>query len=114
MTTKHIFKVIFVQNDTVYEIYAKQVAESDMFGFIVLEDMLFGEKTSVVVDPTEEKLKAMFTDVTRTYVPMSSVIRIDEVSQQGQAKISPLPKAGNNISPFPPGFARPETEETTK
>ncbi len=37
----------------------------------------------MVVDPTEEKIKAEFNDVKRTYLPMHSVLRIDEVKKQG-------------------------------
>ena len=54
---KHLFKVVFFQKDNIFEIYAKQVFESDMYGFIVVEDILFGEASPVLVDPSEEKLR---------------------------------------------------------
>ena len=73
-----------------------------MFGFIEIEKLIFGEKTTVVVDPSEESLKTEFNDVVRTYIPMHSIIRIDEVSKQGNAKItSTTSEAGTNITPFP-------------
>jgi hypothetical protein len=52
-----------------------------------------------VVDPTEEKIKAEFHEVKRTYLPMHSVLRIDEVKKQGHAKIVAL--EGSNVSQFP-------------
>ncbi len=97
---KSVFRVVFVQNDTVIELYAKQVAESDLFGFLVVEDFLFGEKSSLVVDPSEEKLKNLLSGVKRTFIPLQEIIRIDEVEKQGANKISPLPK-GSSVSAFP-------------
>ncbi len=106
MAEKCIFRIIFIQNDVAYEMYAKQVCESEMFGFLVVEDIIFGEKTSVVVDPSEEKLKSQFSNVKRTYVPMHAVIRVDELSsgKEGTAKITQLGKG--SVSHFP-GFAMP-------
>ena len=31
-----------------------------MYGFVVIEDIVFGKNTSLVVDPSEEKLKTEF------------------------------------------------------
>ena len=45
---------MFHNQGKVYEIYAQNVHHSAMFGFIEVEKLLFGEKSSVVVDPTEE------------------------------------------------------------
>ena len=72
-----------------------------MFGFIEVEKLLFGEKSSVVVDPTEENLKNEFNGVERTYIPMHSIIRIDEVEKQGTAKISEGNDKNENVMPFP-------------
>ena len=83
----------------VYEIYARQIDQGAMFGFIAVEELVFGERTTVVVDPTEEKLKSEFGDVKRTYLPMHSIIRIDEVDKQGKSKISKL--EGGNVAQFP-------------
>ena len=54
------------------------------------------------VDPSEEKLKAEFGQVNRTYVPIQSVIRIDEVKKEGTNKILDANVAsGGNVSSFP-------------
>jgi hypothetical protein len=99
MAASHIFKVMFVNQGKVYEIYARKVSHGNLFGFIEVEELVFGERSTVVVDPTEERIKAEFNDVKRTYLPMHSVIRIDEVKKQGQAKIVAL--EGSNVSQFP-------------
>ena len=96
-----IFKVIFHNQGKVYEVYAKSVSQGNMFGFIEIEKLVFGEKSSMVVDPSEENLKNEFSNVVRTYIPMHSIIRIDEVNKQGTAKIIEGNKKGENIMPFP-------------
>lgn len=101
MTENQIFKVIFNNQGKIYEIYARNVDHGIMFGFIEVEELIFGEKTSVVVDPTEENLKTEFEGVKRTYIPMHSIIRIDEVEKEGAAKISEGSEKGNNVMPFP-------------
>lgn len=87
----NLFKVIFRSEEQLYELYAKKVYHGDLPGFIVIEELVFGESSTVVVDPTEEKLKAEFSSVERIYVPIPRVIRIDEVTRRGKAKIIPLP-----------------------
>ncbi len=99
-TDKTIYRISFSYLDAVYEIYAKHVTESDMFGFIVVEDFVFGEQTALVVDPSEEKLKLEFNGVKRIYVPVQSVHRIDEVDKQGIAKIRDG-KNTNKVALFP-------------
>ena len=81
--------------------YARSVHQGSIFGFIEVEQLVFGEKTSVVVDPSEENLKMEFSNVTRTYIPMHSIIRIDEVNKQGNAKVIQAAESGTNITPFP-------------
>ncbi len=100
MSKKHIYKVIFHNQGKIFEIYARQVHHGAMLGFIEVEKLLFGERSSVVVDPSEENLKNEFKGVERTYIPMHSIIRIDEVEKQGTAKVTES-KPGENVMPFP-------------
>lgn len=107
----YVFKIIFQQRDQIYEIYAKQVMESDMYGFIVVEELVFGEHTTVLVDPAEERLKNEFVDVKRTYIPIHALIRIDELEREGELKLTPKATSANtNISPFP-GSTRLQPKE---
>ena len=99
MATSHIFKVVFVNQGKVYEIYARKVSHGSLFGFIEVEELVFGERSAVVVDPSEEKVKAEFEGVKRTYLPLHSVLRVDEVRQQGISKVTAF--EGSNVTPFP-------------
>jgi hypothetical protein len=87
MTKKHIYRVIFVNQNKTYEIYARQVMEGALFGFIEVGDLIFGEAENVVVDPSEEKLRTEFNRVKHFYVPLHAIVRIDEVEKKGVAKI---------------------------
>jgi len=82
MATSHIFRIMFVNQGKVYEIYARRVSHGELFGFIEVEELVFGERATVVVDPAEERIKGEFDGVKRTYLPLHSILRIDEVAHQ--------------------------------
>jgi len=99
MAKQRIYRIAFLGQGQIYEIYARSINHGDLFGFITVDELIFGERSSVVVDPSEEKIKSEFAGVKRTYLPMHSVVRIDEVEKQGTSKISKA--EGGNISQFP-------------
>ena len=99
MAASHIFKVVFLNQGKVYEIYARKVSHGSLLGFVEVEELVFGERSALVVDPSEERVKAEFEGVRRTYLPMHSILRIDEVLKQGVSKISTA--EGSNVMPFP-------------
>ena len=99
MSSKQLYKVVFMSQGQVYEIYARSVGHGDMFGFVTIEELVFGENTTLVVDPSEEKIKSEFEHVKRTYLPMHAIIRIDEVDKRGTAKISKV--EGGKVTQFP-------------
>jgi hypothetical protein len=99
MATKPIYKIIFLNQGKVYEIYARRVSQTgSLFGFVEVEELVFGARKSVVVDPAEERLQLEFSGVKRTYLPMHYVLRIDEVDKQGAAKITTVE---GNVTQFP-------------
>ena len=42
MAKKSLYKVIFMSQGQVYEIYARSVGQGDMFGFVAIEELVFG------------------------------------------------------------------------
>ncbi len=112
MATSHIFRIMFVNQGKVYEVYARKVNHGELFGFIEVEELVFGERSSVVLDPSEERIKGEFAGVKRTFLPMHSVLRIDEVKKQGVSKITALEGAAANVTQFPmPLFSVPPGEK---
>jgi hypothetical protein len=111
MASKTLYKVSFMCQGQVYEIYARSVGHGVLFGFVEVEELVFGERSSVVLDPSEEKIKSEFKGVKRTYLPMHSIIRIDEVDKQGASKISKL--EGGNVAQFPVPIYTPGGEKSS-
>lgn len=110
MASDPVYKVIFRNGSQVVELFARQIYQSDMWGFIEVEEFLFGERSQIVVDPAEEKLKNEFSGVRRSYIPLQSVIRIDEVAKEGVARISEVGAADTakvTSLPLPPGGRTP-------
>ena len=99
MAASHIFKVVFHNQGRIYEVYARKVGHGSLFGFVEVEELIFGERSAVVVDPSEEKIQSEFAGVKRTYLPLHSVIRIDEVRKSGVSKISE--GGASNVAQFP-------------
>lgn len=100
MAASHIFRIMFANQGKVYEVYARKVSHGGLFGFIEVEDLVFGERSSVVLDPSEERIKGEFSGVKRTFLPLHSVLRIDEVKKQGVSKIMAL-EGGASVAQFP-------------
>ena len=67
--SSEIYKITFLNKGKVYEVFVKQVYQSDLYGFIEIENYVFDEKTQLVVDPSEEKLKSEFKGVKRSFIP---------------------------------------------
>jgi len=103
MPSQPVYKVIFHNGSQVFEVFARQIYQSDMWGFIEIEELLFGERSQLLVDPSEEKIKNEFAGVKRSYIPLQSVIRIDEVEKEGSVKVSETPSAtqGSKVTNFP-------------
>lgn len=101
---KSIYKIQFHCRGQLYELYAREISQSNMYAFIEVADIIFGERSKLVVNPSEERLKTEFSQVRRTYVPLHSVVRIDEVEKVGVNKIIDKPatvSGDSNITPFP-------------
>lgn len=98
---KTVYKVMFVNEGKVYEVYARSVGPASVIGFVEIEGLLFGERSSVLVDPSEERLRSEFAGVERTMIPMHSVVRIDQVAKRGTAKITALDGGGDKVRPLP-------------
>jgi len=108
MAKKRVYRVTFRNDTEVYEVYCQHVGQADLFGFIEIEGFLFGERLSVVVDPSEEKLKHEFAGVERTLVPLHAVIRIDSVEKSGSGKVVSVDAAkGGKVTTLPTAIYTP-------
>jgi hypothetical protein len=108
MKSKTIYRVLFQNQGNLYELYAGKVDQGSLYAFVEVEDILFGNRGGVLVDPSEERLKAEFAGVKRTYLPLQSIVRIDVVEKEGVNKIVALAGGQGNLAsfPIPPGPVR--------
>ena len=111
MAAQHVYKILFVNQGKVYEVYARKVGHGSIFGFIEVEELVFGERAGLVLDPTEERIKDEFQGVKRTFLPMHSVLRIDEVSKRGSSKITQFE---GNVTQFPGPLYAPAGDTSKK
>jgi hypothetical protein len=108
-TKKTVYRIFFTSQGKAYELYARKISQGEMYGFVEVEEILFGEKSTIVVDPNEEALKNEFASVKRLLIPYHSVGRIDEVEREGQAKVIALAATTSEkegslpLPPFKPG-----------
>ncbi len=109
---RSLYKVTFLNQGQVYELYAKRVAQGGLLGFVEVESVVFGQKSTVVVDPGEERLKHEFEGVKRFYVPIHSIVRIDEVAKPGPGRISEADKSASNVAAFPMPLFKPGRGES--
>jgi hypothetical protein len=110
MTESKIYRIAFYNQGDIYELHAREVHQSNLYAFVEIKDIIFGERSSVVVDPAEERLKSEFDGVTRTYIPLQSVIRIDEVEREGANKIIATDGHQGTVTPFPQPLNRNQTD----
>lgn len=107
-----IYRVQFMNAGKIFELYAKQVTQGELFGFVEISGLLWGRKSDLIVDPTEQDLKNEFNGVTRIQVPLHSVVRVDEVEKSGGGKIISLKggdesAASSGIPIYTPGGSGP-------
>ena len=101
MTNKQkLYRVTFRHQDQIWEVYARAISHGGLLGFIEIEQLVFGERSSIIADPGEEKLKSEFENVERTFIPVHAIVRIDEVSKLSTPRISAGGESGK-VMPFP-------------
>lgn len=104
MKAQTLYKIIFLNQGKVYEIFADSVGNCDLYGFIEVTGLAFSQHdeagSSVVIDPTEERLRDEFAGANALYLPMHSVLRIDRVEKRGQSKIRDR-EPGEKVTPLP-------------
>ena len=91
VASKRLYRVRFVNEGKVFELYARQVSPGSLLGFVEIADLVWGRRSEVIVDPGEQDLKNEFAGVKRIHVPIHAVVRIDEVEKSGGAKILAMP-----------------------
>ena len=101
MSTRKLYKVSFLSAGRIYELYARKVVASELWGFTEVSELVFDVGEGVVVDPTEERLRDEFGTTTRLHLPMQSILRVEEVERRGVARIREASTGEAVVTPFP-------------
>lgn len=112
VASKKLYRVRFLNEGRIFELYAREVGQGMLFGFVEVADLVWGSKSEVIIDPGEQELRNEFNGVDRLHVPMHAIVRIDEVEKGGSAKIIALHSATAKTAPagvpfYTPGGAAP-------
>jgi len=108
MAAKNLYKVVFLNHGKIYELYARSISSSELWGFTCVSELEFAARDGMLVDPTEERLRDEFADTRVLHLPMQSIVRIEEVAARGPAairdgqtgdKVVTLPLPPNRINP---------------
>jgi hypothetical protein len=98
---KPLYKISFLNHGKVYELYARHVAASSLWGFTEVGELVFDVRDGVLVDPTEDRLRDEFGNTRVLHLPMQSVLRIEEVERKGPAGIRDADSGEKVVTPFP-------------
>ncbi|KGM51087.1 hypothetical protein N792_11825 [Lysobacter concretionis Ko07 = DSM 16239] len=104
---KTLYKITFFNAGKVYELYARRVGSSALWGFTEVAELVFDVHEGLVVDPTEERLRDEFGGTKVLHLPMQSIVRIEEVERKGASAIRDATTGEKVVTPFPlPGKPR--------
>jgi hypothetical protein len=104
---KTLYKITFFNAGKVYELYARRVGSSSLWGFTEVAELVFDVHERLVVDPTEERLRDEFGGTKVLHLPMQSIVRIEEVERKGASAIRDATTGEKVVTPFPlPGKPR--------
>jgi hypothetical protein len=100
MAENRLYKIIFLNQGKVYELFSEGVTSSGLWGFIEVSDLVFESGEGLVVDPTEEKMRQEFENARVLHLPIQSVLRVEEVDKRGKCLIRDR-ESGEKVTPFP-------------
>lgn len=98
-----LFKVVFLQHDELHEVYARSVSESSMMHFVEVEALVLdapasSESGSPTQSKAQARLRSTYADVQRIYLPIQTILRIEEVHHVGTANIHSIEPAAQEAN----------------
>jgi hypothetical protein len=107
-----IYRVLFHQDGKIFEVYSRYISEESLVGFLEVDELVLSEsRSTILVDPNEEKLRQEFKGVQRSYIPIHLILRIDEVLKEGLCAVTDASEKATNISQFPGKQVRRKSHE---
>ncbi|ADD68272.1 conserved hypothetical protein [Denitrovibrio acetiphilus DSM 12809] len=86
--SKKLFKVIFIDEDKkIQTIHSSKLNPSSFLGLVEISDIVFLDQSELIIAPDDGNLKSKFKNVERSYIPLNSIIRIDEVAIEKETPV---------------------------
>ena len=101
MSQTVLYKITFLNAGKIYELHARKVAPSALWGFTEVRELVFERGEALVLDPTEERLREEFADTRVLHLPMQSIVRVEEVERRGKLSIRDAASGEKVVTPFP-------------
>jgi hypothetical protein len=90
---KKLFKVMFIDEEKkVQTLHASNLNPSSFLGLVEVSDIVFIEQSELIITPDDGKLQEKFKNVEKSYIPLNSIVRIDEVMMEKETPIIRLYK----------------------
>jgi len=100
-TKKALYKITFISHGKLYELYAREVRDSHLWGFCEVSEFVFDLHNGLIADPVEERLRTEFGNTKVLYLPMHSIGRVEEVERKEQSSIRDAASGEKVVTPFP-------------
>jgi hypothetical protein len=102
MGSKKLYKVTFLSQGKILELYAQHVGSSVLWGFTEVGEIVFDSQgDGVVIDPTEERLRDEFKNTRVLHLPIQCVMRVEEVDKRAPLAIRDAASGERVVMPFP-------------
>lgn len=102
MKSKKLYKVTFLSQGKLLELHARHIASSSLWGFTEVGDIVFDNPTdSLVIDPTEERLREEFGNTRVLHLPIQCIVRVEEVDKREPLVIRDAASGDKVVTPFP-------------
>ncbi|MCA1926980.1 MAG: DUF1820 family protein [Calditerrivibrio sp.] len=63
----------------IFTLKAKSASPTSFLGLIEISEIIHKEESSILITPEDDKSRIEFKNVNKTYIPIGSIIRIDEI-----------------------------------
>ncbi|MGD9808694.1 MAG: DUF1820 family protein [Deferribacterales bacterium] len=85
---KKLYKIIFIDEDKkIQTIHSSMLNPSSFLGLVEISDIVFLDKSDIIISPDDGNLKAKFKNVERSYIPLNSIVRIDEITLEKETPV---------------------------
>ncbi|MGE4317947.1 MAG: DUF1820 family protein [Deferribacterales bacterium] len=85
---KKLYKIIFIDEDKKTQtLHASYVNPSSFLGLIEISDIVFIDKSEIIISPDDGKLKENFKNVERSFIPLNYIVRIDEITMKKETPV---------------------------